>query len=75
MECGGEGGLDEGKALKYLVDINEIVEQLLDVVIGLRIIAWRKECKADKLEVFVSMSRWAWSAFFGRGTEVRIFNF
>jgi hypothetical protein len=39
VEFGGEGGLDEGKALKYLVDINEIVEQLLDVVIELRIIA------------------------------------
>ena len=39
MEFGGEGGLDGDEALKYLVDINEIVEQLLDVVIGLRIIA------------------------------------
>ena len=69
MEFGVERGLDKDKALKYLVDINEIVKQLLDVAIGLRIIAWRKECKTDKLEVFVSMMRWAWSAFVGRDTS------
>jgi hypothetical protein len=51
--------------------MNEIVERLLDVAAGLRIIAWRKECKADKLELFVSILRWAWSEFIGPGTKVR----
>ena len=40
MEFGGGGGLDEDKALKYLAEnINKIVERLLDVAVGLRIIA------------------------------------